>query len=178
MRCAATSTTTIRRNRSDFASAVRLGRGRFSTSSKLPDQAIVLRVRPDPEPEHFISLEHADRAPAEVDANRIDRKRIVDFLEAERRVRGVLAPAGVGIPSILLDRAWERVESFAEPFVYARAQTIKTAGCGQPDSRPAPLGRASRARPGTIRKHASSAPRNPVPRSGIEQKRPDHLAAT
>ena len=78
-------------------------RGFPSVLLKSGDQAVVVCVRADPEPDHVVPLAHSKRTIGEPNANREDRSRGVDLLEAKARVVGILAEQLIRQPGSLPD---------------------------------------------------------------------------
>lgn len=49
----------------------------------------------DPEPNHRPTMQHTNRAPIEVNANRVNWEVVVNLLETQRRVSGIHSPKSV-----------------------------------------------------------------------------------
>lgn len=64
---------------------------------------VVVCVRADPEPDHVAALAHTKRTIGEPNAEREDRSRGMDSLEAKARVVGILAKQPIREPCSLLD---------------------------------------------------------------------------
>src|SRR6267143_1081733 len=95
-------------------------RKRSTSLAQLGNQLVVFGVRPDPEPDHVVVIPDSYGAPAKLDTDRVDRERVMNFLEPERGVCWILAPSRVGIPRLALDSLGQRIKCFSEPLVDAR----------------------------------------------------------
>ena len=73
--------------------------------TKLEDlqKPLVLSMTPNPEPSHFVVLQKSDGAVSEGHANGVEGVLLVDPLEVEARVPGVLAKQLVGFLSSVPD---------------------------------------------------------------------------
>jgi len=74
---------------------------------KLVEKTIILSVRPDPEPGDLVVLQKADRAISEGHAGGVDGVAIVDLLEVEARVRGVLPEQPIRFLGKVSDLRWQ-----------------------------------------------------------------------
>lgn len=87
------------------AGADRHGWSRSMRSSEAADQSLISVMRANPEPENRISLQRANRAIPQADADGVDRLRRVHLLEAKSRVVRIVTKEAVsetGLPPHVL----------------------------------------------------------------------------
>lgn len=80
--------------------------GRREGALQLVKKAVILRVRADPEPDDLLVLQEPEGSVSESHADRVDGVAIVNLLEVEARMPGVLAEQPIRLPSELPDLRW------------------------------------------------------------------------
>lgn len=81
--------------------------GRTESKLQVFQEAVVRRVRADPEPGDLPIIQKSEGTVPEGHANRVDRIPIVNLLELEARVPAVLAEQAIRLPRGLPDLRWE-----------------------------------------------------------------------
>src|SRR6266508_279352 len=81
--------------------------GPTATELQLVKKAIVLSVRPDPEPADVLILQKPEGTISESDAGGVNGVAIVNLLEVEAGVLGVLAEQPIRLPSEVSDLGWQ-----------------------------------------------------------------------
>lgn len=80
----------------------------------LSEQAIVVRMRSDPEPDDFFIFLHAQGPVAQTDPGGVDRTRGMDLLELETRMARIALELPIGSSRLVLDAGRQVREGLAE----------------------------------------------------------------
>lgn len=81
---------------------------------QLGKKLFIFAMWTDPEPNHRPSAQHAKRAPIQIDANRVNWELIVNLLETQRRMSGILSPESVSSLRFRMNRGWCSKKEFSE----------------------------------------------------------------
>ena len=127
------------------------------------EEAVVCSVRADPEPSDLVIVQKPKGAVSQGHASSVDRVAIVNLLELEARVAGVLAEQLIRLPSCFLDLRWE--PAIRRPKTRRRTRIHSLSGSS---SGALPAARSARASAASLlrapceaanwRAHASSSP--------------------
>lgn len=91
---------------------------------QLVKKAIVLSVRPDPEPGDVLILQKAEGAISESHAGGVDGVAIVNLLEVEARVLGILAEQPIRLLSEVSGLGWQLAQRRPETRRCARSHSL------------------------------------------------------
>src|SRR5687767_8316209 len=87
-------------------------------------QAIVFRVRSNPEPDNLVSVPHTERSISESYAGREDGLRGMDLLEVQTRMVRVSYESMVRFTRLALNVFWERLKGLPEPWSSSRSHSF------------------------------------------------------